>query len=40
MFSPLFWVNDFFKMINLFGLFASDDGKQLLSRLYTYVEIF
>ena len=31
-------VNNFFKMINLFTIFASEDGKQLLSHLY--VEIF
>ena len=26
-----FWVNNFFKIINLFAIFASEDGKQLLS---------
>ena len=32
-FWSLFWVNNFFKMINPFAIFASDDVKQLLSRL-------
>ena len=27
------WVNNFLKMINLLTIFASGDGKQLLSRL-------
>ena len=37
MFSLLFWVNNFFKMISLSAIFASEDGKQLLSRLYVAV---
>ena len=36
-FSPLFLVKNFFKMINLFAIFASEDGKQLLSRLYVAI---
>ena len=36
-FWSLFWVNNFFKMINLFAIFASEDGKQLLSRLYVAI---
>ena len=36
-FWSLFWVNNFFKMINLFAIFASEDGKQLLSRLYAAI---
>ena len=30
-FSSLFWVKHFFKMINLFAIFVSEDGEQLLS---------
>ena len=37
MFWLLFWVNDFFKMINFFAIFASEDGKQLLSHLYSAI---
>ena len=37
MFWSLFWVNNFFKLINLFAIFASEDGKQLLSRLYVAI---
>ena len=33
-FLSLFWVNNFFKMISLFAIFTSEDGNQLLSRLY------
>ena len=33
MFSLLFWGNNFVKMINLFAIFASEDGKQLFSHL-------
>ena len=29
----LFWVKNFFKMFSLFAVFASAEGKQLLSRL-------
>ena len=28
-----FWLNNFFKIINLSVIFASEDGKQLLSHL-------
>ena len=34
MFSSLFWVNNLDKMISLFAIFASEDGKQLLSCSY------
>ena len=34
--SSLFWVKNFFKIINLFAIFASEDGKPLLSCLYMY----
>ena len=33
MFWSLFWVNNFFKMINVFATFASEDGMQLLFSL-------
>ena len=36
-FSSLFWLNNFFKMINLFAIFPSKDGKQLSSRLYVAI---
>ena len=36
-FWSLFWVNNFFKMINVFAIFASEDGKQLLSHLYVAI---
>ena len=39
-FWSLFWVNNFFKMINLFAIFASEDGKQLLSCLYVAIFLF
>ena len=32
-FSSLLWVNNFFKMINVFPIFASEDSKQLHSPL-------
>ena len=34
------WVNNFFKIINVFAIFASEDGKQLLSRLYVAIFYF
>jgi len=34
LFLSLFWGNNFIKMINLFTIFASEDAKQLFSRLY------
>ena len=34
----LFWVNNFFKMINLYTIFASEDGKLLLPRLYVAIK--
>ena len=40
MFWWLFWLNNFFKMINLFVIFASEDGKHLLSRLYVAIFLF
>ena len=40
MFWSLFWLNNFFKMINLFAIFASEDGKQLLSCLYVAIFLF
>ena len=39
-FSLPFWVKNFFKMINLFAIFASEHGKQLLSRLYIAIFLF
>ena len=39
-FPSLFWVNNFFKMINLFAIFASEDGKQLLSHLNVAIYYF
>ena len=33
----LFWVNNVFKMINLFTTFAPEDSKQLLSCLYVAI---
>ena len=39
-FSSLFWVKNFFKMIDLFAIFASEHGKQLLSRLYVAIILF
>ena len=33
-FSSLFWLKNFFKIIYLFAIFPSEDGKQLPSRLY------
>ena len=33
----LFWVNNFFKMINVFAIFACEDGRQLLSHLYVAI---
>ena len=36
-FWSLFWVNNFFEMINLFAIFASEDGKQLLSCLHVAI---
>ena len=36
-FWSLFRVNNFFKMISLFAIFAFEDGKQLLSRLYVAI---
>ena len=33
-------MNNFFKTINLFASFASDDDKQLLSRLYVAIFLF
>ena len=35
--SLLNWVNNFFKTINLYASFASEDGKQMLSRLYVAI---
>ena len=40
LFTKLFWVNNFFKMINVFAIFASEDDKQLLSRLYVAIFLF
>ena len=40
MFWSLFWVNNFFKMINVLAIFASEGGKQLLSRLYVIIFYF
>ena len=37
--SLLNWVNNFFKMINLYAIFASEDGKQLLSRLHVAISL-
>ena len=37
-FWSLFWVNNFFKMINVLAIFASEDGNELLS--CSYVAIF
>ena len=37
MFWSLFWVNNFFTMVNVFAIFASDDDKQLLSRIYVII---
>ena len=34
MFSSLFWANN---LINVFAIFASEDGKQLLSHLYVEI---
>ena len=39
-FSSLFWVKNFFKMIDLLAIFASEHGKQLLSRLYVAIFLF
>ena len=39
-FSSLFWVKNFFKMINLFPIFASEVAKQLLARLFTAIFYF
>ena len=39
-FSSLFWVKNFFKMIDLLAIFASEHGKQLLSRLYVAISLF
>ena len=36
-FSTLFWAKNFFKMIDLFAIFASEDGEQLLSHLYVAI---
>ena len=36
-FWSLFWVNNFFKMINFFAIFAPEDSKQFLSRLYVAI---
>ena len=36
-FSSLFWVNNFLKMINPFAIFASEDVQQLLSCLYVAI---
>ena len=36
-FWSLFWVKNFFKMISVFAIFASDDGKQLLCGLYVII---
>ena len=36
MFLTPFWANNF-KMINLFAIFASEDGKQLLSHLHVAI---
>ena len=39
-FLLLFWVNNFFEMINLFSIFASEEGKQLLFGLYVAIFYF
>ena len=36
----LFWVNNFFEMIHLFAVFASEEGKQLLFGLYAAIFYF
>jgi len=39
MVSSLVWFN-FFKMINLFNIFASEDDRQLLVCLYVAIDLF